>query len=195
MLKYLLFGFLAIVAILMIAPLLSSGDWSADASITIDASPDKIYEDVASPERWLDWSVWNRERDEKCDHKFTGPKIGTGAKWVWKGADPPEGLGAGELIITKGSVTEGVDYDLNFVGFPPMKGTISFVEKDGKTEVKWTSSGNVGDTYMFKVMNTYGLMASAMKDEYDDSLAELKKRAEGPAANAGKPVEASAKKK
>jgi Polyketide cyclase / dehydrase and lipid transport len=195
MLKYLLFGFLAVLAILLIVPAMSSGDWAAGTSVTINASPAEIYEDVASPERWLEWSVWNEKRDKECKHKFPEPKIGKGATWKWKGQDPPDGLGEGDMLITKASATEGIEYELNFVGFPKMIGKIEFTAKDGATEVKWTSSGNVGDTYMFKLMNTYGLMASAMIEEYENSLATLKERAESRAAKIGKPVEASAKKK
>jgi uncharacterized protein YndB with AHSA1/START domain len=187
MLKFLLYGFvgfLLLSVILLVIPAFGAGGFSASSTVTINATPAQIYEDIAAPERWLDWSVWNKKRDESCDHKFSEPKIGKGAKWVWKGAAPPDGLGEGEMEITKASETEGIEYELNFKGFPPMKGMIKLTAKDGKTDVEWSTKGNVGDEYMLKLLTTYGLMESAMVEEYNTSLAKLKERAESRATGA-----------
>jgi hypothetical protein len=42
----------------------------------------------------------------------------------------------------------------------------------------------VGDEYMLKLLTTYGLMESAMVEEYNTSLAKLKERAESRATGA-----------
>ena len=99
------------------------------------------------------------------------------------------------MAITKASETEGIEYLLEFKGFPPMTGAIKFEAKDGATIVAWESSGSVGDNYLFKMMNTFGLMESGMLEEYDKSLAKLKSRAEQRAADKGTPDEASAQNK
>ena len=61
---------------------------------------------------------------------------------------------------------------------------IKLTAKDGKTDVEWSTKGNVGDEYMLKLLTTYGLMESAMVEEYNTSLAKLKERAESRATGA-----------
>ena len=68
-------------------------EYKVERSVVIEAPPDRIYPFVATPRRWVQWSIWTR-RDPAMTIEYFGPESGTGAGWqagavpaVWS-ADP-----------------------------------------------------------------------------------------------------------
>lgn len=195
MIKKILIGIVGLLVVLYVVGLTLSPDFNCSTSTVVQAPAKTVYDDIATLETWLEWSVWNMERDPDCVHEFPEPKTGVGAKWIWKGSDEGD-MHSGELVITEADPATGIKFDLNFEGMPTMPGSITLAPEGDGTKVTFGMSGAFGgaslDAIMFKYMNAFGLMESMMREEYDENLANLKRRAEEAES---KTVEASAKKK
>lgn len=200
MLKKLLLLFVGgpIVLILVFALLpavFGSSEYGAGTKVIINADPVHIYPDVATLATWPEWTVWTQKRDPQCKHEFPDPKIGKGAKWIWKDGKPlmEDGLSYGQMTITAADPKTGIEFEMQLEDFSPMSGAIKFAKKGDATEVSWNASGKL-DNYVFKAMVFY-MGTDQMVAEQKECLDALKVRAEKRAGKMGQPVEAAGKKK
>jgi hypothetical protein len=81
--KRILTGLILLAALLTVIAYLLPNKYGITRSITINASPDKIYALLVAPKEWKKWSVWN-QRDPNMEMLFSGPESGAGAAWDWK---------------------------------------------------------------------------------------------------------------
>ena len=86
------------------------------------------------------------------------------------------------MTLTAADPKAGLEYEIEFAGFPPFHGSLEFRPAGKSTEVVWKSWGQSGGPWHIKVMmnygNLFGVTESAMQKEYDLSLERLKFRAE-----------------
>ena len=171
LLKRVFLGGLGTLAVLFLAGLTFSGEWTAGSTISIAAPPELIYEDVATLRKWREWSIWNDQADPDCQHTYEGPESGVGAKWKWNGPVLSEGV----LTITEASIAKGVKYDLELAGMAPAKGALEFELQDKQTTVSMTVRGSFGGAFGGWLAL---LMPIVMEGEFAKCLTSLKGRAE-----------------
>jgi uncharacterized protein YndB with AHSA1/START domain len=172
MLKTLLKTLFALVAVLGLAltasSLLLSGEFHVERKLTVNATPDRVYEQLADPRRWKAWSVWN-QRDPAMQITYEGPPSGTGAVWAWRSASE----GDGRMSFTAAEPGRRLAYDLYFPDFgTTSKGELRLAAAAGGTEVTWVMDGNMGRNPMLRWV---ALFADGMVGkDFEAGLANLK---------------------
>jgi uncharacterized protein YndB with AHSA1/START domain len=143
-------------------------------SIEVAASPAKVYDLVADPRHWRQWSVWTR-RDPKMDIAYSGPPFGQGAKWAWKSAS--EGSGHMEFVAVVPN--QRIDYTLAFPDFGMKSaGVFTFDAAGQGTRVTWTNTGDVGGNPLKHYVAA--TMDRMVGPDFEQGLASLKALAEKP---------------
>lgn len=126
--------------------------WMVSRSITIHATPEKIYPFVSNFKEWEKWSPWNASKDPSLKYTYEGPDSGAGAKQSWTS----EKMGTGWMQFTAANPQTGVAYDL-FIDMGRSQtlihGSIVFVPKGNETQVIWTDQGDSGKNYMKRWMS------------------------------------------
>ena len=125
--------------------------YSVQRSVTIDAPPVRIYEQIASFHNWTSWSPWE-ELDPDLHPTYSGAESGTGAVYVWSGNRK---AGQGRMEITEATQPSRVQIDLAFE--KPWKArndTWFTIEPEGTgSRVTWSMTGE--KTFMTKVMGLF----------------------------------------
>lgn len=159
-LKILLTVILILGVIFVIGGWLIPSEWRVSRSITIQATPEKIYPYLSNFKQWERWSPWNASKDATLNYTYTGPKQGRGAKQSWTS----EKMGAGWMQLTQANPETGVTYDL-FIDMhgsqSQLHGKIDLIRHANgqSTLVTWTDTGNVGPSFVKRWMS---LMIKAM---------------------------------
>jgi len=174
LLKWIAIVVAALAAVLVLGGMLLSPRFKVTRSIEVSAPPQKVYELVADPRRWKDWSVWNR-RDPNMQITYSGPPSGVGAVWAWK--SPSEG--DGRMTFTATEPGQRVAFDLYFPDFgTTSRGELLFQAEGNVTRVTWTMDGDMGNNVLFRWM---ALFADRMVGkDFEGGLANLKVVAEKP---------------
>jgi uncharacterized protein YndB with AHSA1/START domain len=176
MLKKLLKTTFAVIAligiVLTLGSFMLSSEFQVQRSLTVAAPPERIYELVAEPRRWKEWSVWNR-RDPAMQISYEGPVSGVGAVWAWKSTSE----GDGRMSFTAAEPGKRLGYDLYFPDFGTTStGEITMAPEAGGTRVTWSMNGNMGSNPMFRWI---ALFADRMVGaDFEGGLANLKQLAE-----------------
>ncbi|MEX1026237.1 MAG: SRPBCC family protein [Planctomycetota bacterium] len=167
-------------------------------SIEIEAPAAAVFETVATPKTWPEWTAWTQERDPEAVWTFEGPDSGTGASWEWRGLPLSEdGLGHGKLTLLETAPAERIEYGLVFWEDETewaSTGAFLFEEHAGVTTVHWTMepSGVEGLARGF----TNFMMDMSVGPDFETGLSQLKQRLEtdarSPAETPAEPAETPA---
>lgn len=117
--------------------------WSVTQKISIQAPPEKIYEQIANLKNWQNWAPWNKEKDPTQVYTYEGPEQGAGAKWLWTS----EKMGKGWLEIDKAELSSGIDYTLSIDmngRVSQIQGSIHYVASPHGLDVIWNDQGEAG---------------------------------------------------
>jgi hypothetical protein len=147
-------------------------------SANIDATPDRIYEQLADFHNWTSWSPWE-DVDPDLARTYSGAPSGTGAVYAWSGNRK---AGQGRMEITEVVEPSRVQIDLLFE--KPWKArneTVFIIEPDGAgSRVTWEMTGK--KTLMTKVMGVFTSMDKMIGPDFEKGLTRLRAKVEGPAA-------------
>lgn len=163
--------FAALLLLVLISFLLPSRIRVARTTV-IKAPPEKIYESVATPRTWKEWTAWNSTKYPKMKWDYKGPETGVGAESFW--TDPG---GDGHMKLTKADPKEGVEYDLTFADFPTIPGSIKLVPEGDATKVTWFFEQDTGWNPVYRYFCNF-MMDSLIGADFEAGLAGLKKRVE-----------------
>lgn len=161
----------AIVGILLLFEAMLPRGYDFERSVTIEQSPDKVFEEVNSLKKWPNWSKqFNVDQIEKLKINYNGTDAGVGAAQTWS-----EIRGAGKLWIAESVPSEKLVYESEFASFPKMTGTFS-LRSAGKnaTLVTLRHHGRLPQTPLYGLMSMSGVFSSQMGHEYEKSLLGLK---------------------
>lgn len=143
-------------------------------SISINASPDKIFPLINDFHHWPSWSPWEK-LDVAMKKTHSGAASGVGAIYEWDGNNK---VGAGRMEITAIAVPSKVAIKLDFVR--PFEGhnTAEFtLEGKGEaTNVTWVMRGP--SPFIAKIMGVFVSMDSMIGKDFDAGLANMKAVAE-----------------
>jgi len=145
-------------------------------TVTIDADPARIYDQIIDFHKWTGWSPWE-DLDPALRRTYSGADSGTGAVYAWSGNRK---AGQGRMEITQAAHPSRVAIDLVFEKpFKARNDTVFTIEPTGSgSRVTWTMTGK--KTLMTKAMGIFTSMDKLVGPDFEKGLARLKTTAEGP---------------
>ncbi len=167
-----LVGLLALVVILWLSSMALPEKWHVERSISVNASPSKIYNLTTELKNWSKWSPWYN-LDPNTKWTFSDSTYGVGAWYSWKSEQ--SNVGSGRLQIISAVENQSNQYTLEFEGMDASTaGFILTPEGDNATKVTWTLDGeNKGMAKLFGV-----LMGFFVGSDYEKGLENIKRVAE-----------------
>jgi hypothetical protein len=144
--------------------------YTVERSVSIDASPAHIYDQIANFHNWTSWSPWEGV-DPDLKRTYSGAESGTGAVYGWSGNRK---AGQGRMEITDATDPSRVQIDLVFE--KPWKShndTIFTIEQVGSgSRVTWLMTGK--KTFMTRVMGIFRSMDKLIGPDFEKGLSGLK---------------------
>lgn len=163
-----------LVLLLLVVGLFLPSAFSVQRSAVINATPNKVYNLVVEPKKWMQWSVWAK-RDPDMKVTYSGPPFGMGARWSWVSKSE----GTGSMEFTRVEPDRAVEYALYFPDFGMRSSGALRLEPSGDaTKITWTNSGDVGGNPLKHYLAA--MMDRMVGPDFEAGLANLKALAEKP---------------
>jgi len=181
MLKKILIGIAAVVAVVIVAFILvvsmQPSEFRISRSAKMSAPPSAVFAQVDDYRNWDGWSPWAK-LDPNAKVTFEGPTSGTGSTFTWSGNDK---VGAGRQTIVESVPDELVRIKLEFE--KPFKATstaeFTFKPEGDQTLVTWSMFGKNG--FMGKAVSLFMDCDKMVGAEFEKGLASMKAIVEAPA--------------
>jgi Polyketide cyclase / dehydrase and lipid transport len=174
MIKKILLGLVAIIAVILIVAAFQPADYRIVRSATLSAPPAAVFAQVNDLHLWQAWSPWAK-LDPAMKTSYAGPATGVGAVSSWDGNND---VGAGSMTITESQPDSLVRFRLDFL--KPFKDTctsdFTFKPAGNQTVVTWSMDGK--KQYVSKVMCLFLNMDKMVGGQFETGLADLKKTVE-----------------
>jgi uncharacterized protein YndB with AHSA1/START domain len=171
MIKKLLLGLAAIIAIILIVASFQPGEMTVSRSATIAAAPEAVFKVVNDFRQWDSWSPWSK-MDPKMTITLEGPPEGAGAKYHWSGNSE---VGEGTTTLVESKPSEKVAMRIDMVR--PMAGSSDvqflFAPEGTGTKVTWAMQGK--KPFVGKVFGLFVDCEKMCGDQFNEGLANLKK--------------------
>lgn len=184
MIKKILLGLVAVIAILLIVASFQPGTMVVERSATMAAPLSAVFAVVNDFSRWNDWSPWAK-LDPEMKTSLEGPTTGVGAVYKWSGNNE---VGEGRTSLVESVPDQKVGMKLAFVRPFPGESDVQFTftpEGDG-TKVTWAMQSP--QPFMAKLVGLFIDCEKMCGDSFLEGLANLKKVVEQPAgASSGTP--------
>lgn len=180
MIKKAILGILGVVvlavAALLIVVAMQPADFTVTRSATMNAPPDRIFEQINDFHKWDAWSPWAKI-DPAMKTTYSGPPTGVGSAYAWTGNDQ---VGEGKMAITASHPNEHVAIDLEFIKPFAAKNVTEFkLKPDGdKTNVTWTMAGK--NNFIAKAFGLFMNMDKLVGGDFEKGLAQMKAVVEAP---------------
>ena len=165
-LKGILIAIIALIVLYLLVALVAPKTFNVERKITINATPDVVFDEISSFKNWEKWSPWIG-KDSSIKNTYTGPDRGVGNKSSWTSKKSGNGsmeimdVVAAKYMKSKITIGEGMVFESHLTLTPVA----------GGTEVTWADSG----AFPF-LGRPVGLMADKMMGpDLTDGLANLKK--------------------
>jgi len=168
-LKYVGFGLLAIIALVLIAALFVPKTFRYEKSIAINAPIDSVWANTNSLAAMDKWSPWN-DHDPKMKKEMTGEDGMVGAKQSWDGTIVGSGSQTIELIQKPVLIETKLDFHKPRESHG--KGYVKLVTDGAGTTATWGMSGSM--PYPFNIMTLFMNMEKSMGKDWDKGLSRLK---------------------
>jgi polyketide cyclase/dehydrase/lipid transport protein len=173
MLKKLVIGVLLLIAAILIYAATKPDTFSVQRSISIKASPEKIFPLINDFHAWDAWTPFNK--DPAMKKTFSGANSGKGAKYAWEGNSE---VGAGSVSITESLPPAKVALNLDML--KPFEGhnqvEFTLAAEGDVTHVTWAMRGH--QPYLGKVISTFIDCDKMIGKDFETGLANLKALAE-----------------
>jgi len=167
-------GVLAGVAALVIFAATKPGTLRIERSVTIQASPEKIFPLISDFHNWSQWAPQDRE-DPSIKRTYRGAASGVGAESEWTSSGK---AGTGRMSITESVRPARVVIDVHFVKpFATHNVNMFTLEPKGTaTRVTWSLEGT--NLYFMKLMSVFSSPDRMMGGHFESGLRDLKAAAE-----------------
>jgi len=177
MLKKILLGLVAIVAVFAVVVALQPSDYRIARSATVAAPPADVFAQVNDFHKWEAWSPWAK-LDPAAKATYEGPPAGQGAVFKWSGNNE---VGEGTMTLTESRPNELIKINLEFV--KPMAGNstteFTFKPQADQTAVTWTMSGQ--NNFISRAICMFMNQDKMVGGYFEKGLANLKAVAEAAA--------------
>jgi len=151
-----------------------------ERSITINATPSSIFEEMNSLQSLDQWNPWSKI-DPEMTQTFEGPDTGVGSKVSWQSNNTDVGDGSQEIV--ESIADEKVRVELYIGDLGPNYADLTLSTTEGGTLVTWAYEGDMGNNPFVRYV---GLVLDGMLgSKYEEGLNNLKDLVESkPAFNA-----------
>ena len=170
MLKKILIGLAAVVAIFLIVAATRPADFRVERSRTIAAPAAALFDQVNDHKKFQKWNPWDK-MDPSSKTTYSGADSGVGAVASWVG----EMVGEGSATIIESKPGELVRQRMDWK--KPMEGvsTVDFTFKGegDKTTVTWAMYGK--NNFMGKMVSMFMDCEKMCGPEFEKGLADLEK--------------------
>jgi len=171
MIKKILLGLVAVIALICIVASFKPGVMTVSRSATINAAPELAFKVVNDFRQWDSWSPWSK-LDPNMKVTLEGPPEGVGAIYRWSGNND---VGEGSTTLVESVTNEKVGMKLNLVR--PIEGSndvqFTFVPEGDGTKVTWFMEGPV--PFIGKIVSLFMDCEKMCGDQFLEGLANLKK--------------------
>jgi polyketide cyclase/dehydrase/lipid transport protein len=171
MLKWILGGVAAVLAVFLLVVAMQPSDFKVERSATMRAPAPAAFAQVNDFQKWQGWSPWEKV-DPALKRQYEGPKAGTGAVYAWQGN---KDVGEGRMTITESKPAELVRIKLEF--FKPFAATnaaeFSFKPAGAdSTSVTWTMTGQ--NNFLSKAICLFVDMDKMVGGMFEQGLTQMK---------------------
>ncbi len=174
MLKKIFLAIVVLVLAVLVFATTRPDTYNIERSITIHATPDRVFNLVNDFHEWHAWSPFEK-LDTAMTRTFGGANAGVGATYAWAGNRK---AGQGTMEITESTPYSKIVVGLNFL--KPMKNTttvaFTFVPVNDSTRVTWSMYGP--NQYISKVMGIFMSIDRMVGKDFEAGLGNLKAVAE-----------------
>jgi hypothetical protein len=171
MLKKILIGVAAVIALFLIIVASRPANFRVERSATLAASPAALFEQVNNHRKFTVWNPFMK-LDPNVKTTYTGPDSGIGAVCSWDGNSD---IGAGSCTIIESKPNERVRSRMDWKR--PMEGTstvdFTFKPSGDKTVVTWAMYGK--NNFMGKMMSLFFDCDKICGPQFEQGLADLGK--------------------
>jgi uncharacterized protein YndB with AHSA1/START domain len=171
MIKKILLGLVALIALILVVAAFKSPDYRVERSRTIAAKPEALFDYFNNHKKFNEWNPWMK-MDPTAKNTYTGPEAGVGAVASWVGNE----CGEGSATITESQPGELIRERMDWK--KPMEGvsTVDFTFKTegDKTTVTWAMYGK-NEGILMKAMSLFMDCESMCGPEFEKGLADLEK--------------------
>jgi uncharacterized protein YndB with AHSA1/START domain len=153
---------------------MATDTYVVERSVTIQAPPERVYDQVADFRRWPRWSPWE-DVDPELRRTYSGAETGTGSVYTWSGN---RRAGRGRMQIVEATPPSRVRIDLVFEKpFKAHNDTVfTIAPTDSGSRVTWTMTGT--KTLMTRVMGIFTSMEDFLGPDFEKGLARLRTSSE-----------------
>jgi uncharacterized protein YndB with AHSA1/START domain len=123
---------------------------------TLDAPHTAAFSHANNLRTWSQWTAW-AQKDTTLRWEYSETSSAVGDWMRWKGKD-----GNGKLTLTEVVPNEKLVYTMEFDGFKPSSGTMTFANQDGKTQSTWTMDADLEGPFRLMAL----VFESAIKEDY-----------------------------
>lgn len=170
MIKKILLGLVAIIAVVLVIPVFKTPHYRVERSLAIAAPPAALFDYLNNHKKFNEWNPFAK-MDPQAKMTYSGPEAGVGAVSNWAG----ELTGEGSATITESKPNELVRERMDWK--KPMEGvsTVEFTLKPegDKTVVTWAMYGE--NNYVGKLMSLVMDCEKMCGPEFEKGLADLSK--------------------
>jgi len=131
---------LVIVLIIVGYGMTLSGELYLERSITLNASAEKVFNELNSFKTLIKWSPLTKI-DPKTKYVYSGPEFGVDARYEWDSDHPDVGQGAQQ--ITESVENKYIKTKIEFAIAGWFTAEFILEPKDNKTVLTWTYHGKV----------------------------------------------------
>ena len=174
-LKYFFIVIAVLVIALVVVGFFLPKQVHVERTIIINASQDKVFQQVNTYKNYNDWSPWFK-LDPDADYEFSGPDSGVGATMSWQSEDSQVGSGSQKIVESRSP--SFVKSELVF-GEDPNPGYAIFeLEELGprETKVTWSFDADFGSNIIGRYFGLF--MDGMLGPSYEEGLQSLKKNIE-----------------
>lgn len=172
MIKKILLGLVAIIALILMAAAFKSPDFRVERSRTIAAPPEALFGWFNNPKKFDEFNPWLK-LDPSAKTEYTGPEAGVGAVASWVG----DKTGKGKATITESKPNELIRLRMDWI--EPMEGVstvdYTFKPEGGKSTVTWAMYGK--SNFVGRIFSIFVSCESMCGPEFEKGLADLEKLA------------------
>lgn len=144
--------------------------YTVQRSATVDAPPQRVYDQIADFHNWPNWSPWEG-LDPAMRRTYAGPASGVGSVYSWSGNRK---AGQGRMEIIQATAPSSVLIDLLFEKPWKSRNTTTFtIAPEGPgSRVTWTTTGK--KTLVTKIMGVFKSMDAMIGPDFEKGLSRLK---------------------
>jgi hypothetical protein len=169
-LKRVLIGFVAAIAVFAAVVALQPGEFKVARTASIAAPAPAVFTQVNDLHRWEAWSPWAKI-DPTMKQTYEGAASGMGAICSWAGNKE---VGEGRMTVTESRPSDLIRLKLEF--FKPMEGTsmaeFAFKPEGTQTSVTWSMSGQ--KNFISKAVCMFMDMDKMLGGQFEKGLTQLK---------------------